>query len=668
MKIPVFRTLSALLLGASLPTVFAVSNLRVTNDDGPPISTNVDPDTAVLRWTGTGNDENTFRVCLSTGAVGKQHTILRTWNEFCELGNLKENTTYNIRIYSYKGTLQRDSEDPARHDPVLDDETASFTTGPFNPLKAVKGYPSGETLTTTSGVTNNVLTWSAAPDPSVVSYNVYFGTDMTPDETELRGNVKGTSFKTGKLLPNTHYWWRVDSVRNPDADQVVEGRLWDFWTDDDGEATYSQIFRTLFVDHFESGITNGNPEDTLPDWTRQNIYAQLRNTGYQGGKCVKLARSTWIQKDLNTKGMASIKVSYRRVLSGNQQLVAEYSKDAGANWTQLNLTGTGAYEDGQMTYSCGSDAANKPSLLVRFRTTSAGTSDYAYLDMVEITGVPKHYPQQRSPIGENIANEDVNVMFLGDSLTSNVGGLNMEDDEYLHWTDVVQQRLGFNMLHPDPADSGESRQTTYGKGGSKAFMGSSPIPTSTDPFARYGTDDAHPKLGGFQRLRFAYDDGAEPDFVVINFGMNDHKREWDSNGNAAEVRRVNDFAKHIERIVAMVRDNGGVPVLVVPHDIYEGSWTNLDSYYGKIDPELFADDPGQSALGRYRLFMEAIRDFKDGYGSQAAVDVIDLNAASQEYDADEMTVDGVHCARVGHGLYARIIGDFLAERFATPAP
>ncbi len=114
-------------------------------------------------------------------------------------------------------------------------------------------------------MTNNVLTWSTAPDPSVVSYNVYFGTDMTPDETELRGNVKGTSFKTGKLLPNTHYWWRVDSVRNPDTDQVVEGRLWDFWTDDDGEATYSQIFRTLFVDHFESGITNGNLEDTLPD-------------------------------------------------------------------------------------------------------------------------------------------------------------------------------------------------------------------------------------------------------------------------------------------------------------------------------------------------------------------------------------------------------------------
>ncbi len=44
-----------------------------------------------------------------------------------------------------------------------------------------------------------------------------------------------------------------------------------------------------------------------------------------------------------------------------------------------------------------------------------------------------------------------------------------------------------------------------------------------------------------------------------------------------------------------VRDNGGVPVLVVPHDIYEGSWTDLDSYYGKIDPELFADDPGESS-------------------------------------------------------------------------
>ncbi len=70
---------------------------------------------------------------------------------------------------------------------------------------------------------------------------------------------------------------------------------------------------------------------------------------------------------------------------------------------------------------------------------------------------------------------------------------------------------------PTPADSGESRQITYGKGGSKAFMGSSPNPASTDPFDRYGTDDPYARLGGFQRLSFAYNDGAEPDFVVINF-------------------------------------------------------------------------------------------------------------------------------------------------------
>ncbi len=35
--------------------------------------------------------------------------------------------------------------------------------------------------------------------------------------------------------------------------------------------------------------------------------------------------------------------------------------------------------------------------------------------------------------------------------------------------------------------------------------------------------------------------------------------------------------------------------------------------------------------------MEAVRAFKNGYGAQAPVDVIDVNAASQEYDADEMT-------------------------------
>ncbi len=51
----------------------------------------------------------------------------------------------------------------------------------------------------------------------------------------------------------------------------------------------------------------------------------------------------------------------------------------------------------RMTYSWWVDAANKPSLLVRFRTTSPGTSDYAYLDMVEITGKAEALSPAKEP-------------------------------------------------------------------------------------------------------------------------------------------------------------------------------------------------------------------------------------------------------------------------------
>ncbi len=299
---------------------------------------------------------------------------------------------------------------------------------------------------------------------------------------------------------------------------------------------------------------------------------------------------------------------------------------------------------------------------LRFRTTNDATTEYAYIDGVALQGVPTHFPVARSPISTSIAG--AKVIFLGDSITSNIGTLTMEGRGYLHWTDVVKNRLGIQMLTPG-APLNHPNQSTHGKGGSRAFgVRSYPDPTKTGSFEPYGLDAADREGGGYERLKATYQlDPVTPDFVLITFGMNDHKRVL-VGGVPTEVRRVADFKAHIERIVAMVRNQGDIPILVVPHDFYEDVPSNLDSYAFKYNPSLYASDPGGTGLGRYHLFTEVIRDFQDGYGGQAAVDVIDVNAAALEYDEEEMTIDSVHPGEVGHWLYATTIGDYLAERFA----
>ncbi len=54
------------------------------------------------------------------------------------------------------------------------------------------------------------LSWLQALN--TFSYNVYFGTDSTPDATEFLGNTARLSFSLDTLEWDTTYFWRIDSV------------------------------------------------------------------------------------------------------------------------------------------------------------------------------------------------------------------------------------------------------------------------------------------------------------------------------------------------------------------------------------------------------------------------------------------------------------------------
>jgi autotransporter-associated beta strand protein len=219
-------------------------------------------------------------------------------------------------------------------------------------------------------------------------------------------------------------------------------------------------------------------------------------------------------------------------------------------------------------------------------------------------------PSTRKPIRNG------SMVFLGDSLTSN-NGLLGPSRGYYHWTDVLQERFNLTV-------------TNLGKGGSYAYA-------------------------GYERLyENLVTEGNRPDFVLINFGMNDHKI-YEKNG--LPVMDTAKFEADLTQIMQLVRSVGAIPILVTPHAIFEGEAGWPRSYYEKYDPALFLTDGG--ALARFDTFMETAR--RVAYDQE--VHLIDLRLESDRYDRSAYTIDGVHLSRLGHQMYGDIIGDFLAEQF-----
>lgn len=208
------------------------------------------------------------------------------------------------------------------------------------------------------------------------------------------------------------------------------------------------------------------------------------------------------------------------------------------------------------------------------------------------------------------------VIFLGDSLTSNNGDLGPSRG-YYHWTDVVKQRFNLDVVN-------------LGKGGSRADAG-------------LGRLEAHFGAGG-----------PDPDFVIINFGMNDHKR---NEANGLPVSSTQAFEAQLTDIVELVRGSSEAEViLVAPHAIYEGEPDGA-YYYGKYSASHFVADGG--ALARFDTFIAVIR----GVAQAMSVPLIDLRKVSDEYDGREYTSEGVHLSKLGHHMYGDTIGNFLAAHY-----
>lgn len=212
------------------------------------------------------------------------------------------------------------------------------------------------------------------------------------------------------------------------------------------------------------------------------------------------------------------------------------------------------------------------------------------------------------------------IVAFGDSITYGTG---MPEGSN-HWTDIISERFNLNLIN-------------------------SGIPgnTSSQGLARIQEDV----------LNF------NPDYVIINFGMNDNYLKEKNTPNVP----LQTFKNNLEEMIIKIRSIDAIPILVAPNKIIEGNRGDGNtggnaSYRYKRHPAIFYDDVG-GANAQLKIYCDTMRDI----AVEKHVYFIDMYSESDKYDLyhflrsleNDTNDDGVHPHKLGAQIYGKVIGDFL---------
>lgn len=245
---------------------------------------------------------------------------------------------------------------------------------------------------------NSVLTWAGGT--GAVSHDVYFG-NYSPGL--LKGNQTAAFHNPGELLPNRTYYWRID-------EKIAEGTTYT------GSVWQFKTVALPWSDNFNSiTFTEGG-------WIVSGSGTVLSSSaGYPSGYGARLRGSSstnYMRKNKSTEGYNSIIVQYDRRITASTSvtLSVDWSADGGTNWTALEtVSGSAGTVWANKIWNLSVAADNNPSFCLRFRTT-AGSSYYAYIDNVQISGtenssavVPSVTSMSQSDAIEAVITEDLSI-------------------------------------------------------------------------------------------------------------------------------------------------------------------------------------------------------------------------------------------------------------------
>jgi hypothetical protein len=137
---------------------------------------------------------------------------------------LTTNDTGYYRFYS----IATDNASNTEAAPITNDTWClyNFTNSP--PWAAKNPSPANGTI---DASTSTTLGWASGGDPdgNPITYDVYFGTDQTPDATELKTQHQNmTLYNPGSLAYSTTYYWMILSRDNHSIGTI--GPTWSFTT------------------------------------------------------------------------------------------------------------------------------------------------------------------------------------------------------------------------------------------------------------------------------------------------------------------------------------------------------------------------------------------------------------------------------------------------------
>ncbi len=140
--------------------------------------------------------------------------------------SLPESGTYYVFLQIRPGWDAPSDTNPYNDKVMAASSVQVINDTPEKPLpsKAVAPSPRNGALEQPLTV---VLSWSDGGGAS--SYDVYFGTDPSPDGGEFSANQAGTTYDLGDLAYSTTYYWRIDAKN---AQGTTKGDVWNFTTMD----------------------------------------------------------------------------------------------------------------------------------------------------------------------------------------------------------------------------------------------------------------------------------------------------------------------------------------------------------------------------------------------------------------------------------------------------
>lgn len=151
----------------------------------------------------------------------------------------------------------------------------------------------------------------------------------------------------------------------------------------------------------------------------------------------------------------------------------------------------------------------------------------------------------------------------------------------------------------------------------------------------------------------------DADYVLINFGMNDHYFEKENK----EMVSLEKFKKNLTKMIAETKKSGAFPIVVLPHAVIEGDKGDGNmgegaTYYYLRHPSDYYEAVG-GANKQLELYNNASKEVADNY----EVPIIDIYGESLNQDLFQILrnlnnspdQDGVHLSEDGMNFYAEVI-------------